>query len=79
MFQIIKVDQGIDAKLEFEISNIVKAAYERLNNQYDRAKYISDYLDEKYGGCWRVTIGKSFTSCGTYYLSQLLRLSYQND
>lgn len=44
--------------MEYEISNIVKAAYEKLINQYDRAKYISDYLDIRYGGCWRVVIGK---------------------
>lgn len=57
MFKIVKVDLGIDAKMEFEISNIVKAAYERLNDKYERSRYISDYLDERYGGCWRVTIG----------------------
>lgn len=46
--------------MEYEITNIVKAAFEKLLNPYDRAKYISDYLDNRYGGCWRVTIGKSF-------------------
>lgn len=58
IMQTIKIDQGIDAKLEFEITNIIKAAYEKLHGPAERSKYISDYLDAQYGASWRVTIGK---------------------
>ena len=30
--QIVRIDQGINPKMEYEISNIVKAAYEKLIN-----------------------------------------------
>jgi hypothetical protein len=50
-------------------------AFEKRQDNYDRAKYISDFLgdgfillwDESFGGCWRVIIGQSFRTCGTFY------------
>lgn len=44
MMQILRCDNGIDTKMEYEMTNLIKVAFEKRLDNYDRAKYISDFL-----------------------------------
>lgn len=43
MLQILRIDQGIDNKMEYEITTMIKVAFEKRFDNYERARYISDF------------------------------------
>lgn len=57
---------------------IVKSSFNRFQNDSDRANYIQDHFENKYGKYWGCIIGESFCSHIYHSKNNMISLSIGN-